>query len=64
MILHDIAPIAEHIDNLILLNKRVVAWGSPLKVLTPENLRRAYGAEIPIIIQENVCYPLLGDRHA
>ena len=64
MILHDIAPIAEHIDNLILLNRRVIAWGPPIEVLTPENLKRAYGTEIPIIIQENVCYPLLGDRHA
>jgi len=64
MILHDIAPIAEHIDNLILLNRRVIAWGPPIEVLTPENLKRAYGTEIPIIIQENICYPLLGDRHA
>ena len=64
MILHDIAPIAGHIDRIILLNKRVVAWGDPLEVLTPENLRRTYGAEIPIIVQEGVCYPLLGDRHA
>jgi len=63
IILHDIAPLAPHIDKLILVNKEIIAAGKPIEILTPENLRRTYGVEMPIITQGDVCYPLIGDRH-
>lgn len=49
MVTHNINPILHHIDRVILLKNRVIAEGSPDEVLTNENLKRAYGAEIPII---------------
>jgi len=64
IILHDITPLAQYIDKLILLNKRVIAAGKPSEVLTPENLNSAYGVELPIITHGEVCYPLIGDKHA
>ncbi len=41
---HDLNQAAEHFDRLLLLKRRVVAFGSPAEVLTPENLMAAYGS--------------------
>jgi len=64
IIAHDISSFAQYIDNIILLNKKVIASGKPTEALTPQNLRATYGIEIPVITYEDVCYPLIGDRHA
>lgn len=40
---HDLEQAAKHFDRIMLLNKRIVAFGDPLKVLHSENLLHAYG---------------------
>lgn len=43
--LHDLNQAAEYCDRLVLLSDgRVIATGEPAEVLTPANIRRAYGA--------------------
>jgi manganese/zinc/iron transport system ATP- binding protein len=42
---HDLETVARSFDWALLLNVRPIATGRPDEVLTPENLRRAYGAE-------------------
>ena len=36
-------------DRVVCLNRRVVAFGDPARVLTPEVLAETYGAEITVI---------------
>lgn len=45
MTTHDLSE-AQVADNVVLLSGRVVACGSPDEVLTPDNLREAYGAAL------------------
>jgi len=46
---HDLDTVAEYFDDVILLNMRVVARGPAAKVLTPENLRKTYGARLTLL---------------
>ncbi len=45
MTTHDLSSTFEFFDNILLLRNRVIAFGSPEKVLTAENLASAYGSE-------------------
>jgi len=40
---HDLEQAAKHFDRIMLLNKKIVAFGDPLRVLHSENLLSAYG---------------------
>ncbi len=40
---HDLKMAAARFDQIMLLNRRIVAYGSPATVLNPENLLTAYG---------------------
>lgn len=40
---HDLNLAASHFDRVLLLNRRVIAYGEPSAVLTSENLVRAFG---------------------
>ncbi|MDD2922147.1 MAG: metal ABC transporter ATP-binding protein [Anaerolineales bacterium] len=40
---HDLEQAAKHFDKIMLLNKKIVAFGNPDKVLQTENLLAAYG---------------------
>ncbi len=40
---HDLGNSLDHYDNLILLNKHLIAAGSKADVIAPENIRKAYG---------------------
>jgi len=40
---HDLEQAAKHFDRLMLLNKKIVAFGSPETVLRADNLLSAYG---------------------
>lgn len=40
---HDLDTLATYFDHMVLMNQQVVAQGTVETVLTPENLRRAYG---------------------
>lgn len=40
---HEWGGILNHYDQLLLLNQRLIAYGSPQQVMTPANLELAYG---------------------
>ena len=46
---HDLDTVAEYFDDVILLNMRVVAQGPAAEVLTPDNLRKTYGARLTLL---------------
>lgn len=46
MATHDLNLAAGHFDQVMLLNRKLVALGSPTAVLTPEKLWRAYGGDV------------------
>jgi manganese/iron transport system ATP-binding protein len=46
---HDLNQAAAQFSRMLLLNRRVIAYGTPDAVLTTENLRRAYGDQLHII---------------
>ncbi|MFH2039274.1 MAG: metal ABC transporter ATP-binding protein [Chloroflexota bacterium] len=43
---HDLTLAATRFDAILLLNKRVLAFGTPQEVLTPDNLRQAFGTHV------------------
>ena len=43
---HDLNLAAERFDQVVLLNRSLVAAGAPAAVFTPEHLQRAYGSHI------------------
>ena len=43
---HDLTLASERFDQVLLLNKRIVAYGSPQEVFTPQNLSRAFGSQV------------------
>jgi ABC-type Mn2+/Zn2+ transport system ATPase subunit len=51
---HDLEQAAQHFDRMLLLNHRIVALGSPDRVLQTENLLRAYGGRLHSASGENV----------
>ena len=51
---HDLEQAARHFDRMLLLNHRIVALGSPDKVLQTENLMHAYGGRLRSASGENV----------
>ncbi|RIK50155.1 MAG: manganese ABC transporter ATP-binding protein [Chloroflexi bacterium] len=46
---HDLNQAAGLFDKMILLNRRVIAYGPPAAVLTPDNLGRAYGGQLHVV---------------
>jgi len=65
VVVHNINPILHQIEKVVLLNRKCIAWGKPAHVLTPENLKETYGADIQIVrCEEGYCHPLIGDEHA
>lgn len=43
---HDLSKVEEYFDQLILLNRGLIAYGSVGEVFTPTNLKKAYGEMI------------------
>ena len=43
---HDLDLAAQHFDRMMLLNRRVIAYGPPQQVYTPEKLIEAYGGHV------------------
>lgn len=64
MVSHDINPVVEYVDKIMLLNKRVVAYGTPSEVIREEVFSEAYGYKVKIIEHAGVCYAITGDVHA
>jgi len=48
---HDLNLAAERFDQVILLNRALIAAGRPERVFTPENLQRAYGSHIHRLVE-------------
>jgi len=64
MVTHDVNPVIECSDKIMILNKKLIAYGTPDEVIKDENLLKAYGVAIKIIPHEGICYVLSGDTHA
>jgi len=61
---HNVSTLVHFIDNVLLLNGELVAFGPPNEVLKPETLRRGYGAKVPIIVcEEGYPHPIMEDSH-
>ena len=43
---HDLTLASERFDQVLLLNKHIVAYGTPKEVFTPQNLSRAFGSQV------------------
>ena len=63
IVIHDINPLVECTDSVLLLNKRQIDFGLVSQVINEENMKKLYGVGIPIIHREKVCYIMGGDRH-
>ncbi|MBX3730504.1 MAG: metal ABC transporter ATP-binding protein [Candidatus Sumerlaeia bacterium] len=46
---HDLNLARRAFSHVVLLNRRLIAWGPTEEVLTPENIRAAYGNSVPIL---------------
>ena len=46
---HDLNQAAEQFDQMLLLNRRVIAFGPPAQVLTAENLALAFGGHLHVV---------------
>jgi len=60
LVTHDINMISPIADRLALLNKRLVAEGPPVDILTPNTLTQVYGKEV-VILNKN--YVIVEDYH-
>jgi len=49
---HDLNAVAAHLPNLVCLNRRIVATGTPDEVLNADVLRELYGADM-LVVHEN-----------
>jgi len=43
---HDLTLASERFEQVLLLNKRIIAYGSPEQVFTPANLSQAFGSQV------------------
>lgn len=57
---HDLNGIAAHLPHLVCLNREIIGVGPPREVLTPEVLRRTYGADMDVL--EHGGMPVVVDR--
>lgn len=64
LVAHDINPLVDVSEKILLLNRRVVAYGRPKEVLTEEKLREVYGGGIKVVTYGDKCFAITGDAHA
>ncbi len=46
---HDLETVREYFDHVLLINTRIVAYGTTQDVFTPENLRKTYGGRLTLL---------------
>ena len=46
LVTHNLDIVWEHANNVLCLNKKMLCYGKPREVLTPESLEELYGMEI------------------
>ncbi len=59
---HDLNLAEERFDKVMLLNRRLVAFGEPDRVFTPDALLEAYGGHLHVV-REGDRVSLLADTH-
>ena len=64
MVTHDINPLINCTDRMLLLRKRVIGYGSPAEVIKEDLLTRLYNTKVTVISKEKACYVVESDRHA
>jgi manganese/iron transport system ATP-binding protein len=50
---HDLNLAADRFDLVMLLNRRIIAFGPPGTVLSPDNLSQAFGGHMHVVEGEN-----------
>lgn len=60
---HDVNEIMLCVDKVMLLNRRVEAFGSCAEVTKPEVLKQVYGIPVLVVEQDNRRYVVVGDHH-
>ena len=58
---HDLNSVAAHLPEVICINRRIVARGTPLEVLVPDVLFTTFGARMELI--EHHGHPIVIDMH-
>lgn len=61
---HDLNEVIDLTDYILVLNKKMIAFGKPEDVLDEKILSQAYGSKVKIIWKEDKCFAILGDKHA
>ncbi|SER81208.1 metal ABC transporter ATP-binding protein [Salisediminibacterium halotolerans] len=51
---HDLSKVESYFDRLLLLNQRLIAYGTVSEVYEPENLKAAYGGSAAVLNDDNV----------
>lgn len=64
MVTHDLSPLLEHADYVLLLNKHLIAFGRPGELLDPELLAKAYERRVRVFRMGTQCFVVSGDSHA
>ena len=49
MIHHDLSKVEEYFDDIIMINRRIVAAGPVNEVFNKSNIQRAYSGQLPIL---------------
>jgi len=60
---HDINEVIDLTDEILVLNKKVIAFGEPKDVLNEEILSKAYGERVKVVWEGERCIAFLGDKH-
>ncbi len=64
MVTHDVNPVMDVTDYVMLLNRRVIAFGRPTEKVRPELLTRVYGRDVKVFYEGGSCYVLTGGARA
>jgi ABC-type Mn2+/Zn2+ transport system ATPase subunit len=64
LVTHDVNPLCEAVEKVILLNGGVVSYGPLREVLTEEALNRLYGGGVRLVRSGEACFAITGDVHA
>ncbi len=63
IVTHDVNPLVECTDKILLLKRRIIAYGEVSEVLNEQNMEKLYGVKVPIVRRDKICYVVGGDTH-
>jgi len=64
LVTHDVNPIVNFTDKILLLKNKLIAYGTPMEVIREEVLLKVYGRCAKVIEKGGTCYAITGDLHA